>query len=347
MAGLELFAEDADAIQHPAVAGFLDIVVDDLLAVFVGQVLPGALREQLAPLVAVALGLGMVDVHIIGQGQLPARLLGAQGVIVLLAVPGAKRLFIKTADRIDQLAADHVAEAVQQLHRRVHPGGVARHQLAKLLDADVGRQRVIGPVTAGRKLGDRLPGSGVGQRANDADPGVRLGAGQHTVQPAGGDDGIAVEQDDKVGAGCPQPLVGGKGITARRLVADELDAKLAVVLAGIGRQVLARFRLAAIIHQDQGIGLGGMLLQRGQAVLHIDQGVVHAHDDINAGGMRLQDGGWLDRLDRHRLPLLGRVHAPAVIGDARLPRQPINPGFYGLLQAIALERAPVQQGGVH
>ncbi len=94
-------------------------LVDPALAVFGGQDLAGPVAELFAPLMGVAAGLGMVDVGVVGQGQLPTRVPGPQTVVVLLAVARGEGLLVEEADLVHHLPAHHQAESVQEGHGRM------------------------------------------------------------------------------------------------------------------------------------------------------------------------------------------------------------------------------------
>ena len=198
------------------------------------------IAEFPARLVAEALRFGVEDVGVIDHGELKARFGSADAEIVFFAVTPRERLGVQVADLVEYFSADHEAKAVEKFHARIaaarrfaHQNGhlVRGHTFGQLVD----RKFFIRP----EQLGDVLPRGGVGEGADDAHRSIALHAGDHGGQPAGGDDGVAVENDGVGGVREVQSVIDRTAEAEAALVLDQLEAcvrcaELAKPLRGLG-----------------------------------------------------------------------------------------------------------------
>ena len=267
----------------------------------------------------------VIHIGVIGQHEPPAVFPGADAEIVFLAITGAKRFLVEQADGVAQFPPDHQAKAVEEGDGKPLAGGRAGGDAGHGGHVDAFRQRVFRPVAVFLNEGDGLPGRGIGQRPDQANPWIAAAQSGHAVEPALADHRIAVEQHGPGSEGSAESGVGGEGIAFGLLVTEQGGAMRVRETV----QHLRRFRAASIIDDDQAPGRHGTGEQGSEAAAYVVEGIMHANDDIHGHGPR---GGWRhhahgirDRLGRAwRYPCRGRaqkfVHArPCFRFPARQP----------------------------
>ena len=144
----------------------------------------------------------VVDVEVVGDDvPQPARQ-AALGEVDLLAVAGRERL-VEQADQLERRAAD--VEAVPDPGRdaRVQARRGARDAVVGLGDREPRRRQRRGPVA----VGDGEDRAVVGERAGGRHEPVGVGRGAQALEPAGGHDGVGVDDHD----------VGGRGVAEDRV----------------------------------------------------------------------------------------------------------------------------------
>src|SRR5258708_352898 len=137
----------------------------------------------------------MVDIRVVRDSKLPARFARAQTIIVLLTVSSTEICFIEIAQCFNHWTLDHVAKAVQEGDPRVQASRMPRYKTPHGTNGPAVGKIVLSEFIFANYLGDRLPGCGIGKRAYHSYGRIRFTAGDHSIQPARSDHGVAVQQD--------------------------------------------------------------------------------------------------------------------------------------------------------
>ena len=214
---------------------------------------------------------GVVAEHVAESGPH-----GAQAEIVLLAVTVAER-GIEGADRVDQRAADVQAEtdACGQI-------GIGRNRRLRERRAHGLGLRAVRPWVVLAESRKRADLRVVREWRCRADPRIGVHATRQRVEPAGGDDGVRVEQHD-VGAGQSHPAIRGGGEAPVLIVAQQDDVWQRS--AGELRDVRADCRVRRrVVDQDQPVRARRVGEHALDAVRDVGRGVEDRDHHVDRGG---------------------------------------------------------------
>ena len=239
------------------------------------------LGEGFALVVPEAFRFGMEDIGVVGNRKLEPGVLGADAVVVLLAVALGEGGLVHFADGVDDLAPDHEAESIHERRRRVAPLRDLGDHPCHVVRRHLGRQRVDREVAVGaEEVRHVLPAGGVGERPDDADPRARGHATHQPPEPAGRGDRVAVQRDHIRGRGGAQPGVHRPGVAAVGRVLDQLEPlPPGAELPEPGR----RLGLRAVVDDEDAKPEAVMVALHGlEAEPDVLEGVVHGDDDVDA-----------------------------------------------------------------
>ena len=188
----------------------------------------------------------MRDERVAGDTMRPARRQGAQTEVVFLPITFAEGFFVEQTDFVQPVAAEIHTEPDGG---RCFSGTAGVHLAARRVDGIQGharrdRRALVAQVTADRRV--------VGQWRNAGDFRRRVSLCPQTVQPAGGDLGIAVQQDDVTRRRSFHRQIHRRDETKVFFVADQLDPTGRSACAQPGRQ--SRLGRAVVDDQDPARG---------------------------------------------------------------------------------------------
>ncbi len=203
----------------------------------------------------------------------PAKPPRAQAEVVLLAVALGEQVGAERPYRIQAGSPDIQTET--HAHRYVDRTATVRAP-GETIDA-LSRRAVRNRVAA-RRIGIAQDGRVVGQRRDRADVRCAIGDRPQLLQPSGGNQRVAVQQDHVVPGGGAHAGIGAGGEAAVAAVAKQRDA----ASPGERRQCSCQLRLRrGVVDDDETAGppdIGQHAVQAGECT---GGSAVHRHDDIH------------------------------------------------------------------